>query len=92
MTNLPYGQELPMEKLFLEIELTFRFMLSSQQKRILYKIRKSVQNKKQYEDRMFREAMMAYDPNVKFKKAVKKKEKTVLNGANKEKETIVSVY
>jgi len=92
MTNLPYGQELPMEKLFLEIELTFRFMLSSQQKRILYKIRKSVQNKKQYEDRMFREAMMAYDPNVKFKKAVKKKEQTVLNGTNKEKETIVSVY
>jgi hypothetical protein len=56
MMNLQPEQELPMKKLFQEIETTFLFKLSPQQVRILYKLRKSVQNKKQYvarEDRKF---------------------------------------
>ena len=72
MMNLPYGEELPMEKLFHELEVSFQFKLSYQQKRILYKIRKSVQNKRQYEDRKFRESLMAYEPDGKLKKALKK--------------------
>ncbi|MDD3814955.1 MAG: hypothetical protein PHZ02_09935 [Desulfocapsaceae bacterium] len=48
MMNLKPEQELPMKKLFYEIAMTFRFKLSPQQEKILYKLRKSVQNKKQY--------------------------------------------
>jgi|JFJP01.1.fsa_nt_gi hypothetical protein len=68
MMNLPYGEELHMEKLFHELEVSFQFDLSYPQKRILYKIRKSVQNKRQYEDRKFRESLMAYEPDGRIKK------------------------
>lgn len=66
MMNLQPEQELPMKKLFQEIEITFLFKLSPQQVRILYKLRKSVQNKKQYvarEDRKFGASHLDWAPD-----------------------------
>ena len=66
MMNLQPEQELPMKRLFQEIEITFLFKLSPQQVRILYKLRKSVQNKKQYvarEDRKFWASQLDWAPD-----------------------------
>jgi len=66
MMNLKPDHELPMKKLFQEIEITFLFKLSPQQIRILYKLRKSVQNKKQYvarEDRKFWASQLDWAPD-----------------------------
>jgi hypothetical protein len=56
-------EQLPLQTMYNEIELTFNFVLSPQQKKTLFKIRRSIHNKKQYqasENRKMQASMLEY--------------------------------